>query len=629
MLAIGADFTLWISWLLSRGLGLIALAWVVGCSDPASPVASSGGAGGDAVTDGPGDAEVNPWADSVSLGQACTSDQACADQQDPAGSCHQWQCLSGSCQLGQAPAGSACVGSAKCLVFACDDAGSCSAVAAVSCPGAACAAGVCNQANGICELAPVAAGLPCTDGNPCTLADACSGTGNCIGSGEKVCSGTTCAPQHCVAQSGACAVTAAVSGTACEDGNPCTAADACDGKGECAPGIPQDCGQGPCWSGGCDPGTGGCVQLAKPPTTPCDDGVACTLGDSCSEGNCKAGVWSCACKVDSDCADGSPCTADACAAGSCLQAPLSGGACSDGSACTTGDACLNGLCLPGTATLCDDDNACTADACVTITGACAFGALSELACSDGNPCTQADACFAGQCNSGPAKVCASKPPCQSSFCDDQTGACAAVDLAGPCTGTNGCIVGQNCLGGLCAGGTAVVCDDGNPCTEEDCEPATGLCSSALQPDGTACGTYRSCGAGACTCVLGAFALPSTATETARGVQPTALGFVVAGQSLGPGGTKGLVAHISLTNQPIWQHRYASSSGAALEFAAVATFGPGYQVAASLPGDRVGSACCQAPPPTPPDVRVRIRRFVSIRQHFHPIRSSRGKPSFSQ
>ena len=236
------------------------------------------------------------------------------------------------------------------------------------------------------------------------------------------------------------------------------------------------------------------------------------------------------------------------------------------------------------ATVCDDGNVCTADGCSATTGACIYAPVSELPCTDGNPCSLGDSCTSGSCSPGAAKVCVSAGNCQAAACDSSTGACVTVDLAGPCTGVDACVTGQTCQGGQCGGGAAVSCDDANPCTTESCNPASGLCTSALHADGAPCGFYRACAAGVCSCVLGAFGLPSASTETLASVHATAHGFIVAGQSAAPGGAKGLVAHISLTNQPFWQHRYTSSAAKALDFSAVASFGAGFQVAASLPND---------------------------------------------
>lgn len=553
-------------------LFLAVLTLLGACSDVATPAVPA------AVDSAAAEAADAPaGADGVSLGTACTSDQTCADQQQPAGQCHGWRCHDGTCQLAVAAAGKACVGSSLCSEFACDGAGNCAAGAPVACPGGPCRVGMCQPATGQCAQVPMAGGIACTDNNPCTIKDLCDGNGSCVGGQLQPCVGSLCAPQACSPATGTCVATAALIGSACEDGNPCTLADTCDGKGSCAAGVPVECGSGPCWTGVCQAASGACVALAKAATTSCDDGVACTAGDSCIDGQCQGGPWTCACQVSGDCDDGNPCTTAFCVQGSCVQAALAA-PCSDGSACTTGDSCVAGQCLPGAATACDDGNTCTADSCLAASGACAFVPLSELACGDGDLCTVADSCWAGSCKAGPAKLCEATAPCQSASCASQSGACATVDLSGPCTGTDACLVGQTCQDGQCGGGTAIDCDDGNPCTSEGCLPASGLCTSAWQPDGSPCGSYQACSAGVCSCVLGAYGLPAEVTESLRSVQPAAQGFVVAGQAMSAGNSKGLVALISWANQPIWQHRHSGPAGGPMEFAAVAGLGSGYQVA---------------------------------------------------
>jgi hypothetical protein len=559
---------------------LATAAWLGACG-PAEPAGAQGAAVADTATADALDGGAE--ADAVALGTACTQDQACADQQQQAGACYAWQCVAGSCRLAEVASGQACAGSNPCVEFTCDGKGNCQAGAGKICAGATCRAGVCDPATGECALTAVAAGIPCSDGNPCTQQDACDGAGNCSSGAMLPCLGSACAPQACSVATGACVATPAQSGGSCEDGNPCTLADSCDGKGNCSAGPLLDCGGGPCWTGACQPKTGACAAIPKAATVLCDDGVACTTGDSCDGGGCKGGPWTCACQLDGDCNDANPCTADECVAGSCVQAPVEATPCSDGSACTAGDACAGGQCVPGAAANCQDGNACTADSCDAASGICAFAPLSELACSDGDACTLADSCSAGSCAAGPAKICLASGICQEASCAPLTGACVAVDLAGPCTGSDACVQGQTCQGGQCGGGVAVDCDDGNPCTTDGCQPASGLCSAQPLPDGSPCGSYRACLAGVCSCVLGEYGLPAEVTESFRSVQPAAQGFVAAGQATPPGTSKGLIALISWANQPIWQHRHAGPAGAPVEFAAVAGLASGYQLAGTLPG----------------------------------------------
>ena len=57
-----------------------------------------------------------------------------------------------------------------------------------------------------------------------------------------------------------------------------------------------------------------------------------------------------------------------------------------------------------------------------------------------------------------------------------------------------------CGAGACVGGAAPSCDDGNVCTDDSCDSATGCVNSsntAACDDGDACTTADTCAAGAC------------------------------------------------------------------------------------------------------------------------------------
>src|SRR5262249_19147829 len=70
-------------------------------------------------------------------------------------------------------------------------------------------------------------------------------------------------------------------------------------------------------------------------------------------------------------------------AGVCTYTPVTSGTlCDDGNACTAADGCLAGQCL-GSAVNCDDANVCTTDGCDPATG-CTH---TPISCDDANPCT--------------------------------------------------------------------------------------------------------------------------------------------------------------------------------------------------------------------------------------------------
>jgi hypothetical protein len=75
-----------------------------------------------------------------------------------------------------------------------------------------------------------------------------------------------------------------------------------------------------------------------------------------------------------------------------------------------------------------------------------------------------------------------------------------VNNLNPCSDGNACTVGDTCGGGFCVGGAAPNCNDGNPCTDDSCDPASGcnhLDNNAPCNDGLSCTTGDTCKNGAC------------------------------------------------------------------------------------------------------------------------------------
>jgi len=65
-----------------------------------------------------------------------------------------------------------------------------------------------------------------------------------------------------------------------------------------------------------------------------------------------------------------------------------------------------------------------------------------------------------------------------------------------------CTTGKSCLGGKCQGGTPIVCDDGNPCTDDACDPGTGKCIATANAsscdDVDPCTVFDQCAFGKCS-----------------------------------------------------------------------------------------------------------------------------------
>ena len=170
------------------------------------------------------------------------------------------------------------------------------------------------------------------------------------------------------------------------------------------------------------------AQACCTSTGDCDDGDPCTI-DSCKADKTCAHEFDSTycCKSDSDCDDGNDCTVDYCLHVCRHTVPKDGCCasdkdCDDGDKCTTDKCELNGntvgicsfpksagcsCCSPlNAATSCDDNNACTVEACADCS--CTHTpkpdcCLDQFDCEDGLACTL-DLCVFNSCWSLPPSV---------------------------------------------------------------------------------------------------------------------------------------------------------------------------------------------------------------------------------
>jgi len=126
------------------------------------------------------------------------------------------------------------------------------------------------------------------------------------------------------------------------------------------------------------------------------------------------------CNINAQCNDGNPCTDDLCTAGTCTH-PANTASCDDGNPCTTGDICGGGVCTGGAPVVCNDGNPCTDDTCNPANGACESVNDNSNTCSDGDACTPVDACVAGVCVPGTPISCDDGNICTADSCS--AGAC--------------------------------------------------------------------------------------------------------------------------------------------------------------------------------------------------------------
>ncbi len=255
--------------------------------------------------------------------------------------------------------------------------------------------------------------------------------------------------------------------TPCDDGNACTLVDTCQ-SGTCVGGQDKNCSDGnQCTSDECVLETGICINNDLPLQTPCEDGDLCTENDFCMRGMCFMGNQ----KI---CDDFNICTTDFCLDGICLHTNNSL-SCDDLDDCTENDFCLNGVCQ-GTPIVCDDDNICTDDECTA--GTCQSTANANP-CDDGDECTVNDTCSAGTCL-GIDGDCSDQNECTEDAC--HKGICIHFDLNNvPCRSEDNCLENGTCVNGECIQDEKI-CDDDNDCTTDTCIPETGCVFTPVPND---------------------------------------------------------------------------------------------------------------------------------------------------
>jgi len=387
---------------------------------------------------------------------------------------------------------------------------------------------------------------------PCAEADDCAGAAGtedaCVAYGNQ---GSFCG--------GACGDPLADAGQACPWGFSCKTVATVDGVGleQCV----ADTGECPCTNTSVELGLWTPCGLTNEFGS-CEGMRTCTeeglsLCDAAQPGpeECNGADDDCDGEVDEPdlvegnyvnlCHDGNDCTEDKCeGVEGCVNEVAESGPCDDLNPCTVADHCVQGVCLSDPVE-CDDENVCTDNVC-TETGGCEYPPNTQ-SCDDSNPCTLADQCVAGECvgttvpcdcltdedcvpledgdlcngtlvcddQTLPYKCAVDQATiitcpapggidsfCLQAHCDPPSGECSLVpDHEGfLCAGASACTVNDKCTEGSCGGGQEVNCNDGNPCTDDSCNPEVGCEHTDNQApcnDGDVCTTADQCAQGAC------------------------------------------------------------------------------------------------------------------------------------
>jgi hypothetical protein len=225
----------------------------------------------------------------------------------------------------------------------------------------------------------------------------------------------------------------------------------------------------------CNVQSGQCEVVNDEVGVACDDGLFCTISDSCSAGTCVGGP-------QNDCGMAPPqCTEVTCDESSqtCSSTPsMNGAPCQDpNDLCLQGSSCSNGLCIGGTQNDCfffPVPSDCHVATCSTTNGMCEAVVGNEgLACNDPNDlCTVDKLCATGVCQGGTAKDCSNLTMgCDLGVCDTMSGQCVtqAVMNGQGCDDLDFCTSGEICTNGSCGGGTVETqCMTGDQCCPQGC-----------------------------------------------------------------------------------------------------------------------------------------------------------------
>ena len=415
------------------------------------------------------------------------------------------------------------------------------------------AAGTCNPATGVCSNPDSVNGSACNDGNACSQKDTCQ-EGNCVGSDLVVCS----APDQCHdagtcdSTTGACGNPSKADGTGCNDSNACTPNDtctsgACNGASPSSSGLvgswPLDEGAGqtfadasganlngylgassavdtadPVWSAGrvgsgLNLSNGGYARVLNAPALePQRLTVSAWLRSPSSPG----GYHYLLAKGASGCWNASYAFVVQPSGAFIFYVSPGGGISGVSSPATTalwdgawhhvagtydGSAVrlfVDGTEVPGATPFTgsigyglspnnDLDIGAFRGACTLPWSGGQIDEVSiwsrallpaEVAALTNGPAPVADAVL--DCNDG--------DPCTDDSCAPASG-CVHASNTAPCNDGSACTIADACVGGKCAAGAPKVCDDGNACTDDACAASTGCTHSSVNcDDGDPCTT---------------------------------------------------------------------------------------------------------------------------------------------
>lgn len=156
------------------------------------------------------------------------------------------------------------------------------------------------------------------------------------------------------------------------------------------------------------------------------------------------------------------------------------------------DSALGGVCMPASSQA--SDAVCGGRSnCDAATTPNQDASSVEVACDDGDPCTDDSVGQDGWCQFKARDCSDLTDACNLGVCVD--GSCLSQFRAEPCTDGDLCTEGDVCEAGKCVG-WEMSCDDGDPCTLDAC--GLGSCQFTALSEGAPCGAKEACFAARCT-----------------------------------------------------------------------------------------------------------------------------------
>ncbi len=497
------------------------------------------------------DDNCNGQIDEFCTGLPCNTTQDCMDNLNLT-QCNSAVCTLGQCQVFNYNTSTLCNDGLKCTRDDhCDGTGSCVGTQIFCDDQNTCTQDSCSEEYGQCVFnASVLNGSPCVfeiymDSSrafydPCVAESQCS-NGQCVITATLDCPVTSeCDMQYCNLEAGRCA-DKYLQGKPCQNGDVCELNGVCvDGQGcVTAPRICDDfipctvdtCVQrsgdpcnhaiaagycligGQCYSSGdvnpynpclsCQSNSSTSEWTAVLVSSPCDDGDLCTVNDVCSFGTCSGTPLDCS-------AHNGQCTESTCQRGQCVSIPSNiGVSCSDGLDCTVNDACtISGECTGTDLNCAQFSTQCTLYTCSEDASGCVAQQVDDYTRCQLNTdlCDGQEYCLGGVCVHGSPLSCTTNNTCLLASCDPQQGCITTPRTNSACNDSNVCTVGDACgSDGLCYPGAVILdCDDGNPCTYDECDSVQGCVHTQLSSC-TVCTVDSDCDSTACqvaTCIAG-------------------------------------------------------------------------------------------------------------------------------